>query len=155
MEDLTGARFARLLLGAFDAMAAEVRAELTRAGHPGLTVANELAMQAIDAGADSASDLGRAIGVSRQAAAKTIASLEALGYVARAADAADGRRKQLAVTDLGREAVAVGAAAFDAIYERWKATQGAERVATVVKALDALALDALALDALALDALAR
>lgn len=135
MEIQSGAQFARLVLAAFDAMVDKVRAELEAAGHPGLTVASEFAMQAIDHGADSAAALARAVGVSRQAAAKTITSLEALGYIERRSDAEDGRRKRLAVTERGRTAIDVGAAAFDAIYREWRASEGADDAATVVRGL--------------------
>ena len=40
-------------------------------------------MRAIAAGADNASELGRRLSVSKQAAAKTVAVLEERGYVAR------------------------------------------------------------------------
>lgn len=120
MEVGNGAQFAQLLMGALDAMVSEVRVSLERAGHPGLTVANELAMQAIDGGAASAADLARSTGVSRQAAAKTIKVLESLGYVTRYADDADARSKKLHVTARGRDAIEVGAAAFDRIFRRWQ-----------------------------------
>lgn len=139
MTTSQGAQLARLLLGAFEAMVDEVAAELARAGHPGLTVANEFAMQAIDAGAGSAAELARALGVTRQAAAKTIATLEGLGYVDRAPDAADARRKHLHVTERGREAVAVGARAFDDVHRRWRDDVGAADAAATVAALGALA----------------
>ncbi|WP_129337053.1 MarR family winged helix-turn-helix transcriptional regulator [Cellulomonas endophytica] len=139
MEPLDGAQFARLLLGAFDAMVDEVRTELEAAGHPGLTVANEMAVQAIGDGVDNAAALARAVGVSRQAAAKTITHLEALGYVERRADSADGRRKRLTVTRQGIDATAVGAAAFQTIYRRWQADVGADHAASVVRALHRLA----------------
>ena len=105
------------------------------AGHPGLTVSNELAMEAIDDGAGNAASLARRLGVSRQAAAKTITALEGLGYVERAADADDARRKSLCITARGREAIAVGSAAFDRIRVRWEATLGADRVAETEDAL--------------------
>ena len=57
---------------------------------------------AIAAGATNASELGRQLSVSKQAAAKTIALLEKRGYVSRAA-APGSRRKRLHVTDLGYE----------------------------------------------------
>ncbi len=116
----SGTEFARLLMAAFEVMVAEVRDDLENAGHPGLTVANELAMQAIDHGAASAASLARATGVTRQAAAKTISTLESLGYVTRDADPADARKKHLHVTAEGRAAVRVGAAAFDRIFARWQ-----------------------------------
>jgi DNA-binding MarR family transcriptional regulator len=138
VEKITGAQFAMLLYSAFDAMASEVHTELARAGHPHLSVSNEFAMRAIDDGADSAADLARALGVTRQAAAKTIVSLEKLDYVGRISDDADARRKRLVVTDHGREAVAIGAHAFDAIYTRWRETAGENDAALVVNALRTL-----------------
>lgn len=124
MEVTSGTQFARLLVGAFEVMVAEVRVSLEEAGHPDLTVANELAMQAIDHGASSAASLARETGVSRQAAAKTITMLESLGYVTRDPDPADARKKHLHVTAEGRAAVRVGAAAFDRIFERWQQQNG-------------------------------
>ncbi len=135
---MSGARFARLVLGAFDSMVEEVRAELARAGHPDLTVANEFAIQAINDGAGSAADLARALGVTRQAAAKTINALEGLRYVTRTSDDEDARRKHLVVTDHGHEAIAIGAAAFDDAYRRWRRIVGAGNAATVEEALRAL-----------------
>jgi DNA-binding MarR family transcriptional regulator len=120
MEVSSGTQFARLIWRAFEVMVAEVRVSLEDAGYAGLTVANELAMQAIDHGASSAASLARETGVSRQAAAKTITMLESLGYVTRNSDPADARRKHLHVTAKGRAAVHIGATAFDRIFERWQ-----------------------------------
>lgn len=135
---MSGAGFARLVLDGFDSMVEEVRVELARAGHPDLTVANEFAIQAINDGAGSAADLARALGVSRQAAAKTINSLEGLGYVTRTSDDEDARRKHLAVTDHGYEAIAIGAAAFDNVYRRWRLSVGAGNAVMVEEALRTL-----------------
>ncbi len=135
---MNGAQFARLLLRAFDSMVEDVRADLSRAGHPGLTVANEFAIQAIDEGAVSAADLARVLGVSRQAAAKTIHALEGLSYVTRTSDGEDARRKHLVVTDHGHEAIAIGAAAFDDVYRRWCCAVGPDEAATVEEALRTL-----------------
>ncbi|SMH32330.1 DNA-binding transcriptional regulator, MarR family [Rathayibacter oskolensis] len=139
MQGDSGVQLAQLLTRSFDAMVESARSELARAGHPDLTVAAEFALQAIDAGADSAADLGRALDVSRQAAAKTIASLERSGYVERTADVGDARRKHLVVSERGREAIAVGAAGFEAAYQRWRRVVGDELAESVVVALRALA----------------
>jgi DNA-binding MarR family transcriptional regulator len=128
----SGTQFAQLLMRAFEVMVAEVRVSLEGAGHPGLTVGNELAMQAIDHGASSAASLARETGVTRQAAAKTISTLESLGYVTRDADPADARKKHLHVTAEGRAAISVGAAAFDRIFARWQQQdESASRAAVV------------------------
>jgi len=132
---MDGARFAMLLFGAFESMAGEVLEKLSEAGHPELSVGNEFAMRAIDAGADSAADLGRALGVTRQAAAKTIAALEKLDYVTRTSTDADARRKPLVVTQRGREAIAIGARAFDVIYQEWRVGVGEENAAMIASAL--------------------
>lgn len=127
-----------LLYGAFEAMVDTVREELSQAGHPDLSVGNEFAMQAIDAGAESAADLARALGVTRQAAAKTIGALEKLGYVERSMNDSDARRKHLVVTQRGREAIAVGARAFDVIYQDWRQRVGSAEADAITKALRAL-----------------
>lgn len=138
MEVSSGTHFAQLLMRAFDAMVDEVRASLEQAGHAGLTVANELAMQAIDGGASSAAGLAREMGVTRQAAAKTISTLEVLGYVRRDSNPDDARQKTLHVTAEGRSAIAIGAAAFDRIFHQWQqANEQASR--TTIAALQQLA----------------
>lgn len=109
---------------AFEVMVTEVQGSLESAGYPGLTVGNELAMQAIDQGATSAASLARETVVSRQAAAKTISMLETLGYVTRNSDPSDARKKHLYVTSQGRSAISVGAAAFDRIFFRWQEQNG-------------------------------
>jgi DNA-binding MarR family transcriptional regulator len=123
-----GAELAMLLLAGFTAMVDEVVTELERRGHPGVTASHEFALQAVDGGAQNASELGRSLGVSRQAAAKSIAALEALGYIERQTDAVDGRRKLLIVTTRGRDMVRIGAAAFDNVRARWSAQLGQEQL---------------------------
>lgn len=120
-------------------MVDEVVAELEQRGHPGVTASHEFALQAVDAGAQNASELGRSLGVSRQAAAKSITALEALGYVERQTDAVDGRRKLLIVTTRGRDMVRIGAAVFDNVRARWSAQLGQEQLELLESGLPALA----------------
>jgi DNA-binding MarR family transcriptional regulator len=56
----------------------------------------------------SASDLARRLAVSKQAAAKSIIVLEQCGYVGRADDPNDARRKLLTATTLGYEVMRQG-----------------------------------------------
>jgi DNA-binding MarR family transcriptional regulator len=114
-----------LLLGGFHSMVDDVVGELERQGHPGVRPAHEFALRAIDGGAETASELGRRLGVSKQAAAKTIAALEALGYVSRQGDPGDARRKRLLVTPRGHEMMTIGSELFEAVRERWAAQVGA------------------------------
>ena len=79
-------------------------------------------------GADNASELGRRLSVSKQAAAKTVAVLEERGYVTRGADPLDARRKRLEVTALGLEVMRAGEAVFDELRDKWKRKIGAKQL---------------------------
>ena len=129
---------ARLLLAGFTTLVDEVVQELESHGHPGVTATHEFALQAIHGGAQSASELGRSLGVSKQAAAKTIAGLEHLGYVDRESDPSDARRKRLVVTSRGHEMMTVGAAAFDVLRARLAQQVGASEVESLERVLVAL-----------------
>ena len=109
-------------------MTDEVIAELASRGHPGVRPVHEFALRAIDTGADTASELGRRLSVSKQAAAKTIAALQRLGYVEVGRDPTDRRRKRIRVTPRGREMIAIGSALFDDVRERWAARIGAQKL---------------------------
>lgn len=76
-------------------------------------------MRSIAGGANNASELGRRLSISKQAAAKVIGLLEERGYVARMDDAADSRRKLLTVTPMGHEVMQQGEAIFDGLRDAW------------------------------------
>jgi DNA-binding MarR family transcriptional regulator len=114
-----GVHLALLLLGGFRQFAETAEAELARRGFPGISAANEFALQAIAGGVDNASDLARRLSVSKQAAAKTIAILEQRGYLDRSEDPRDSRRKQLTVTGLGQQAMREGAAIIETLRDDW------------------------------------
>src|SRR5690348_17181097 len=82
-----------LLIAGFRTLIDELHAELARQGHPDARPAYGFAMQAIGPGGATASEVGRRLGVSKQAAGKTIDRLEELGYAERFDDPTDGRRK--------------------------------------------------------------
>ncbi|GAA4145603.1 MarR family winged helix-turn-helix transcriptional regulator [Actinomadura keratinilytica] len=91
--------------------------------------------QAIGPDGTTAAELGRRLGVSKQAAGKTVEQLERLGYVTKAGDPADARRKVVRLTDRGLDALARSAQGFDRIRERWERTLGADRPAAVEESL--------------------
>ena len=135
VNDSPGAALAQLLIGSFEVMVEQVVADLEKEGHPGVTATHEFALTAIEGGAQSASALGRSLGVSKQAAAKTISALEQLGYVTRLDDLLDARRITVTVTDRGHEMMTLGAHAFDEIRERLIDCVGAADVDAVERAL--------------------
>jgi len=94
-------------------------AELARRGHPDIRPVHDFALRAIAAGADTASELGRRLSITKQSAAKTILVLQERGYVARDTDPLDARRKPLHVTALGLDMLRQGEAIFDELRDRW------------------------------------
>ena len=132
-----GGDLALLLLGGFRVMADRGSAELARRGYEDIRPVHDFALHAIRSGADSASDLGRSMSVSKQAAAKIITALEERGYVGREPDPADRRRKHLSVTERGAALLREGEQVFDELREEWEREVGADVVANLEDALRA------------------
>jgi DNA-binding MarR family transcriptional regulator len=118
-----------LLFGGFRSIVDELHAELARRGHPEVRPAHGFALQAIGLGGATAAETGRRLGISKQAAGKTIDRLEELGYVQRSGDDTDRRRKLARLTPRGLEVLALSAMIFDDIRARWAAAVGAARLA--------------------------
>ncbi|MEU4242492.1 MarR family winged helix-turn-helix transcriptional regulator [Actinoplanes sp. NPDC026619] len=115
----SGADLALLLLGGFRTLVDAATAELARRGHEDVRPVHDFAIRAIAAGADTASELGRRLSITKQSAAKTISVLQERGYVARDTDPLDARRKRLQVTPRGHDMLRHGEAVFDELRERW------------------------------------
>jgi DNA-binding MarR family transcriptional regulator len=92
-------------------------------------------MQAIGTEGVTATEIGQRLGVSKQAAGKTVDRLDALGYVDRVDDAADGRRKLIRLTPRGVDALVQSARIFDELRADWVRTLGANRVADLEASL--------------------
>ena len=134
----SGANLALLLLGGFRSLADAASDELAKRGYEDFRPVHDFAMRAIAAGAENASDLGRRLSVSKQAAAKTIAVLQKRGYVARNADPVDARRKRLQVTALGFKVLRTGEAIFDDLRGRWEQKIGPAQLKKFEKQLTTL-----------------
>src|SRR5271165_5550445 len=91
--DPPGFELPLLLFAAFRGIIDQLHAELARQGHPDVRPAYGFAMQAIGIDGATATEVGRRLGISKQAAGKTIDRLGELGYAERADDPADGRRR--------------------------------------------------------------
>ncbi len=127
-EPTAGYELPLLLFGGFRAIIDELHAERARRGEPEIRPAHAFAMQAIGLRGATASEVGRRLGISKQAAGKTIERLEAIGYATRAGDAADRRRKLVRLTPLGIESLALSAEIFDDIRARWAQALGPGRM---------------------------
>ncbi|MEV0282330.1 MarR family winged helix-turn-helix transcriptional regulator [Streptomyces sp. NPDC050610] len=117
----------RLFL-AFRVLIDDLHDELARQGHPDVRPMHGYVFQAIGPDGTTAADLGRRLGVSKQAAGKTVDTLERLGYVERGTDPRDARRKIVQLTDRGTDCLALSARIFDRLRAGWAQTLGEERL---------------------------
>ncbi|MFF2779697.1 MarR family winged helix-turn-helix transcriptional regulator [Streptomyces sp. NPDC058052] len=126
--DSPGFELPLLLFGGFRTLIDRLHARLADEGHTGFRPAHGFAMQAIGLRGATASEIGRRLGVSKQAAGKTVDRLLALGYAERADDPADARRKLVHLTPHGHAVLARSAAVFDELRAEWAAVLGADHV---------------------------
>lgn len=128
MAESYGFELPLLLFVGFRGIIDELHATLAAEGHPDMRPAYGFAMQAIGTPGATATEVGRRLGVSKQAAGKTIDRLVALGYVERVDDPADGRRKRVRLTPRGIDSLRRSAQIFEDIRTRWATNLGAERM---------------------------
>lgn len=134
----SGADLALALLGGFRTLTDAAIAELAKRGYDDVRPVHDFAMRAIAAGAESASELGRRLSVTKQSAARTIAVLQERGWVTTEADPRDARRKRLRVTPLGGEVLTQGEAVFDELRARWAEQLGEAELERFEAQLEAL-----------------
>src|ERR1700727_1317316 len=92
-DETPGFELPLLLLAGFRTLIDQLHRELAARGHPDMRPAHGFTMQAIGLDGTTSTELGRRLGVSKQAAGKTVDRLAEIGYVERWADPADGRRQ--------------------------------------------------------------
>jgi DNA-binding MarR family transcriptional regulator len=136
-----------LLFGGFRTLIDRLHEELARQGHAGARPAHGFALQAIGTTGVTAAELGRRLGVSKQAAGKTVDRLMRLGYVERGASPDDGRAKVVRLTPFGLDMLNRSAAIFDSLRAEWVAALGEERMRSVESALRAVVPSGLRVDA--------
>lgn len=128
MTERSGWELPVLLIAAFRSIIDELHAELARRGHDQARPLHGFALQAIGAEGTTIGDLGRRLGVTKQAAAKTARSLEQAGYATRAPHPSDGRSWTLARTSRGEEMLELSAEIFDRLRRQWAGQLGDRRV---------------------------
>lgn len=147
-SDAPGYELPLLLFAGFRSLIDQLHAELARQGHPDARPAHGFAMQAIGIDGATAATVGRRLGVSKQAAGKTVDRLVSLGYAARTDDPTDARRKLVRLTPHGLDALARSARIFDDLRARWAAALGPDRLRALEADLRAVTPpDAFGLDA--------
>lgn len=127
-----------LLLRAFQELIDELHARLEQEGFPDVRPTHGFVLQAVGPLGTTAVGLGRALGVSKQAAGKTVAGLEAQGYLERGTDPSDSRRKLVRLTPRGAELLDRSAAVLDDLRVRWAEELGEQRLRDLEDALTAV-----------------
>ncbi|WP_306188724.1 MarR family winged helix-turn-helix transcriptional regulator [Streptomyces sp. MK5] len=120
-----------LLFAGFRTLIDALHTELAEQGHPQVRPAYGFALQAIGPEGSAASDIARRLGISKQAAGKTVDRLVALDYAQRADDPADARRKVVRLTARGFDVLARSAAIFDRLRAEWAAHLGEDRLSAI------------------------
>lgn len=126
--DRFGFELPLLLAGAFRGLIDELHERLAERGHPDLRPAYGFALQAIGPSGATTSELGRRLGVSKQAATKTVGRLAALGYVDRTPDPGDARAVLVIITDRGMDSLRLSAEIFEDLRGEWVRELGGDRV---------------------------
>lgn len=85
-----------------------------------------------------ASELASRLGVSRQAVAQVVATLQRTGYLTRIADPGDGRAKLVCLTPRGRAAGRVLLASLQALHRDWQSLLGPGDLAHLRESLQTL-----------------
>ncbi|MCM4077399.1 MarR family winged helix-turn-helix transcriptional regulator [Paractinoplanes hotanensis] len=133
--DPPGYELPLLLFAGFRSLIDELHTELAALGHTEVRPAHGFALQAIGPYGASATEIGRRLGVSKQAAGKTVDRLAALGYVERADDPSDARRKLVRLTPRGLDMLTRSAEIFDRLRANWVHQLGADRVTQLESSL--------------------
>lgn len=130
-SDPPGYELPLLLLLGFRALIDDLHAELARQGHPDLRPMHGFVFQAIGPDGTTAVELGRRLGISKQAAGKTIDALGRLSYVERDTDPNDARRRVVRLTGRGIDALERSARILEELRTQWAKRLGDARLRTL------------------------
>lgn len=128
----------RLLSTAMDDFSAELFERVEAAGYGDLRPGHGCVFGNIDPDGSRLTDLAERARMTKQSVGEVASDLEARGYVERVPDPNDGRAKIIRLTQRGREAQAIGQALIDDLERDWGERFGADRVAALREALEAI-----------------
>jgi DNA-binding MarR family transcriptional regulator len=128
----------RLLAMALTAVIDELHERLADAGWPRVRPMWGFVLLAVRDRPRNIGEVGELLGVTKQAAAKVVASLVDEGLVERRADPGDRRAAVLGLTPDGRRFLADAEAAYQAIETSWAEVAGRRDVAALRRAVSAV-----------------
>lgn len=122
---------ARLLAIAYRQLITDLHAELARRGWSDVRPAYGFALLALRDGPLSGSELGLAMGMTKQASSKLVEGLETAGYARRRGPARDARVRPIELTDRGRELQTTAEAIYRELEQHWSAIIGHDRLSAL------------------------
>ena len=128
----------RLLDAGFDAFSEELARRLAQTPYNDIRATHGCVFGNIEPEGSRLTDLAERAHMTKQTVGEVATELERRGYLERAPDPSDGHAKIIRLTERGREAQALGREIIDEIEQEWAERFGAERVAALRDALEAI-----------------
>jgi DNA-binding MarR family transcriptional regulator len=142
-QNQNGYAMIRLLGAGFDSFRDELTRRLGDTPYNDIRVTHGCVFGNIDPDGTRLTDLAERAHMTKQSVGEVATELERLGYLERVPDPHDGRAKIIRLTERGHEAQTLGRRMIDEIEEDWAERFGAERVAALRDALEAIAAEEL------------
>jgi DNA-binding MarR family transcriptional regulator len=130
--------FIRLLDVAFGEFEAELSRRLATTAYGDIRPTHGCVFGHVDPGGSRLTDLADRANMTKQSVGEVVTDLEQLGYVQRDPDPSDGRAKIIRLTERGHEAQTFSWTLIDEIEREWAQRFGAERIAALREALEAV-----------------
>ena len=128
----------RLLSVAFDDFCTLLERRLADTPYNDIRISHGCVFGNIDPEGTRLTDLAERARMTKQSVGEVTSDLEQRGYVERVPDPSDGRAKIIRLTERGRAAQALGIGLIDELEQEWGERFGAERVAVLREALEAI-----------------
>jgi len=128
----------RLLDNTFDAFAEEMTRRVAETPYSDVRITHGCVFGNIQPEGSRLTYLAERANMTKQSVGEVTTELERLGYVERVPDPNDGRAKIIRLTERGRAAQSLGLGIIEEIEQEWAERYGAERVAALRDALEAI-----------------
>ena len=122
---------ARLLAMAYRQLIDGLHARLAERGYTDVRPTYGYVLLAVRERPQTGAEIGELLGVSKQAASKTIEAMEEAGYVKRSAHEDDARAKTIEVTARGRKFLDVVESIYEELEAEWARATSKKRVETM------------------------
>ncbi len=128
----------RLLNVAFDDFCDDLESRVAETPYSDIRITHGCVFGNIDPDGTRLTDLAERARMTKQSVGEVTSDLEQRGYVERVPDPNDGRAKIIRLTERGRAAQTLGVGLIEEIEQEWAERFGAERVAALREALEAI-----------------